>query len=359
MMRGVIRIAYYTDATVLGGAELSLGNLLAALSPRVDATVVGTDERIVRRLASIRPGAGTVVLPPIRRFSSLASLRAHVRAFRRLRPDIVQVNVNVCGASPWATLAALVTPRARVIAVEHLPHAILTRRRRVITRLTSRLLAAHVAVGDRAADEIARFIGVPRSSLRVIRNGVAEVSAGTARGGTARPVIGSIGRLDRQKGYDVLVRALPDLPGATVVIVGAGEEQARLEALAAELGVSDRLELAGWSDDARSRLGTFDVFVLPSRFEGLPLVILEAMLAGLPVVATDVGSVSEAVIDRSTGLLVPSGDPAALARALESLLGDAVLRDELGARGRIRARELFYAEGMAERYETLYDEVLS
>ena len=353
-----MKVVYYTDAEVLGGAELSMGNLLAALSPRVEATVVGTNEAIVERVAAMRSGADAVVLPPLGSVRALSAMRAHRRAFTRLRPDIIQVNVNVCGASPWATLAALATPGARVIAVEHLPHAILSRRRRAITRLTSRLLAAHVAVGDRAADEIARFIGIPRSTLRVIRNGVAETAIGNSPRAHTGPVVGSIGRLDWQKAYDVLVRALPDLPGVTAVIVGEGEERGRLEALAAELGVSDRLELAGWIDDARSRLAAFDVFVLPSRFEGLPLVAIEAMLAGVPVVATDVGSVSEAVVDGSTGQLVPPDDPAALARAIASLLADPALRLEMGQRGRHRALELFRLEDMAARYETLYDEVL-
>jgi glycosyltransferase involved in cell wall biosynthesis len=354
-----MRVVYYTDAAVLGGAELSMGNLLAALSPRVEATVVGTNEGIVERVAAMRSGADAVVLPPLGNVRAVSAMHAHRRAFTRLRPDIVQLNINVCGASPWATAAALATPGVRVIAVEHLPHAILSRRRRVVTRLTSRWLDAHVAVGERAADEIARFIGIPRSTLRVIRNGVAETAIANSPRANTGPVVGSIGRLDWQKAYDVLVRALADLPGVTAVIVGEGEERGRLEALAAELGVSDRLELAGWIDDARSRLAAFDVFVLPSRFEGLPLVAIEAMLAGVPVVATDVGSVSEAVVDGSTGLLVPPDDPAALARAIASLLADPALRLEMGQRGRHRALELFRLEDMAARYETLYDEVLS
>ena len=359
MTKRAVRVVYYTDAELLGGAELSMGKLLGALPRRVEATVVGTNAPIVQRLAGMRSGTVAVVLPPIARVSDLAAIRDHVRAFRRLRPDIIQLNINVCGASPWATAAALATRGVRVIAVEHLPHAILSRRRRVVTRLTSRWLDAHVAVGEGAADEIARFIGIPRSTLRVIRNGVAETAIAGSPHARTRPVVGSIGRLDWQKAYDVLVRALPDLPGVTAVIVGEGEERHRLTELALQLGVSDRLELAGWSDDARSRLAAFDVFVLPSRFEGLPLVVVEAMLARLPVVAADVGSVAEAVVDGSTGLLVPPDDPAALARALASLLADPALRLEMGEKGRHRALERFRLEDMARRYETLYDEVLS
>ncbi|HEU0304874.1 MAG TPA: glycosyltransferase [Gaiellaceae bacterium] len=359
MTKRAIRVVYYTDAQGLGGAELCMGNLLAALSPRIEATVVGTNEGVVERLAGMRSGTAAIVLSPIKGVRDVAATLAHARTFRRLRPAIIQLNYNTCGASPWATVAALAIRGVRVIVVEHQPHAILTRRRRAIARLTSRFLDAHVAVGERAADEVARFVGIPRSSLRVIRNAVPQGTVVPERQIRSGPVVGSIGRLDWQKAYDVLIRALPELPGVTAVIVGEGEERLRLTQLARELGVSDRLELTGWHDDARRLLGSFDVFVLSSRFEGLPLVVLEAMLAGLPVVAADVGSVSEAVVDGSTGLLVPPGDPAALARALAELLADPARRREMGETGRRRALESFRVEDMGARYDALYDEVLS
>jgi glycosyltransferase involved in cell wall biosynthesis len=101
----------------------------------------------------------------------------------------------------------------------------------------------------------------------------------------------------------------------------------------------------------------FDVFVLPSRFEGFPLVLVEAMLAALPVVATDVGSVSESVVDGETGLLVPAEDAAALARAIRELLDDRPRSQEMGRRGRERAHNQFSVAGMAKAYLALYEEV--
>src|SRR5205823_4013374 len=119
------------------------------------------------------------------------------------------------------------------------------------------------------------------------------------------PVIGAIGRLAPEKGYDLAIHALRDLPEATLVLVGDGSERERLEAIARELGVAERVQFTGWSDEPRRYLPGFDAFVLPSRQEGFPLAVVEAMLAGLPVVAADVGSVSEAVVDEETGYLVP------------------------------------------------------
>jgi glycosyltransferase involved in cell wall biosynthesis len=142
------------------------------------------------------------------------------------------------------------------------------------------------------------------------------------------------------------------------VLVGDGPERGALEALAAELGVAERLVVTGWTESARRWLPTFDAFALPSLWEGMPLVILEAMHAGLPVVASDVGSVTEAVADGETGYVVAPGDEPALRERLARLLGDPALRARLGERGRAVAAERFTAAAMARRYEAVYAEVL-
>jgi glycosyltransferase involved in cell wall biosynthesis len=122
--------------------------------------------------------------------------------------------------------------------------------------------------------------------------------------------------------------------------------------------VQDRLQITGWVSHAREWLGDFDVFALPSRWEGMPLSIIEAMHAGLPVLATDVGSVVETVIDGDTGFVVPRDDVAALVDRLRRLLGDAGLRSRMGQRGRALAAERFTAAAMAQRYEAIYSQIL-
>ena len=131
-------------------------------------------------------------------------------------------------------------------------------------------------------------------------------------------MVGSLGRLQRLKGYDLLVRALPALEGVEVEIVGTGEERERLLRLAGELGVADRFAIHPFTDEPRQWLAAFDVMVLPSLAEAFPLTILEAMLAEVPVIASDVGSVAEAVEHGNTGILVPPGDVDALAAASTS-----------------------------------------
>jgi glycosyltransferase involved in cell wall biosynthesis len=127
--------------------------------------------------------------------------------------------------------------------------------------------------------------------------------------------------------------------------------------LADKLSVASRVVIAGWQDDARSQLTAMDVYAAPSRLEGFPLGVCEAMLAGLPVVASAVGSMSEAVVEGRTGLLVPPEQPEALAAALRALCRNEKLRGELGAAGRRRALQLFSVDAMTRAYESLYEEL--
>jgi glycosyltransferase involved in cell wall biosynthesis len=136
-----------------------------------------------------------------------------------------------------------------------------------------------------------------------------------------------------------------------VVLSSTTEQRAELEALARELGVAERLFLLGRLPDVAAWLRRADVFVHPARWEGFGLAVLEAMLAGLPVVASDVSSLPELVIDGETGLLVAPDDPSALATAILSALNDA---PRLGAAGLARARSEFSVARMADRTAELY-----
>jgi glycosyltransferase involved in cell wall biosynthesis len=133
------------------------------------------------------------------------------------------------------------------------------------------------------------------------------------------------------KGIDLAIRVVSALgDGYRLVVVGDGAERPNLEALVAELGVTDRVELRGWDDRARHVLGTFDVYLLPSRLEGFPITVMEAMQAGVPVVATEVGSIREAIEDGETGFVVPVGDVNAMAAAVRLLSEDPELRARMG-----------------------------
>ncbi|HEX4805839.1 MAG TPA: glycosyltransferase [Conexibacter sp.] len=354
-----MRLLAYSDSRQVGGAELALGYLLGALDPRIEAGVLAVDAAVGAAIATHRPGTGHAVVRAPEGTRDRAALAQHRRAIRAFAPDVLHANQAWPWACGYAEVAALLTPGVRVVAVDHLPvDGAIPRPRRVGRRLLARRLHAHVAVGERAAREVERLVGLPAGSVRDVANGVPPAHAEPLPRTLAGPVVGSLGRLTDQKGYDALVRALPALPEATLVLVGDGPERGALEALAAELGVAERLLVTGWTADARRWLPTFDAFALPSLWEGMPLVILEAMHAGLPVVASDVGSVAEAVADGETGFVVAPGDEAALRERLGRLLRDPALRARMGARARAVAAERFTAAAMARRYEAVYADVL-
>lgn len=175
---------------------------------------------------------------------------------------------------------------------------------------------AHVAVGEASARRIEDFYALGRGTVISIPNCVPDVGA--------KPppvrldghiVVGSVGRLDLMKAHDILLRVIAKVAGVRVVILGEGEQRPALEKLAIDLGVSDRIGLLGWVDNPRAYLHEFDVIALPSRSEGFPLAVVEAMLAARPVVATRVGSVLEAVTDGETGILIDKDDIDGLAAA--------------------------------------------
>jgi glycosyltransferase involved in cell wall biosynthesis len=339
----------------VGGAEVSVGHLIAELPDRFDVTVVGVHPEVLQAIAARRPGTEVELLGRVRHKRDIGGIAEHLRLVRRVRPDILHVNLFTPWSGQYAQLAGVLTPGVRTVAVEHLPMPSTHRRQRLAKRALSRSVSAHVSVGERAGREIEELAGLPRGRIITIHNGVPDSCVSPLERPAGGPVIGSLGRLSEQKAYDVLVRALAELPDAQLVLVGDGPERARLESLARDLGVSDRLRITGWSDSASAHLAYFDVFALPSRYEAFPLAIVEAMLAEVPVVATDVGSVPEAVQAGVTGLTVQPGRADELARAISALLEDREHARELGRNARRLALERFTARAMADRYVELYD----
>lgn len=162
--------------------------------------------------------------------------------------------------------------------------------------------------------------------------------------GDGQVVVLAVSRLVWHKGYPELAAALREVPDATLWVAGerlVSDRGPDMAALLRGAGLGERLHLLGYREDVPDLMAAADIFVLPSRFEGLPMSVIEAMLTGLPVVACSVRGPAEQVVEGVTGLLVPSGDPKALAEALRRLVGDVELRVRMGAAGRRRAMELF------------------
>jgi glycosyltransferase involved in cell wall biosynthesis len=351
------RIVLYTEATSRGGAEVSLRNLAAHLDPALDVVVMGVDAAICDWIAAARPGGTVAVVRPVDSKYAVGAFFALRHRLVSLRPAIFQANLRQSADARHALSAATTVRGIDTIAVEQLPLAPSAPTSRWLKKVLSRRLKAHVAVGHEVARAVERDARLPHESVRTIYNGVPDLGPAAGRDPRGGVVVGSLARLDRIKGIDVLLRAAAGLDGTRIVISGDGPEADALRAQAADLGLGQRFRIEPWSDTGRDLFDEIDIFVLPSRAEGFPLSIVEAMLAGRPVVATDVGSVREAVTDGTTGLLVPPDDPDALRAALARLSSDPEERRRMGAVGRVRALAHFTAELMAREFERLYAEL--
>jgi glycosyltransferase involved in cell wall biosynthesis len=356
-----LRLVAYTDNVERGGADLSMSHVLARLDPAVEVTVLGISRPIVEWVASARPSAAMRIVPRPRSDHDWRSLRAHLRAFREIGPDIVHANLSSPWSCQYAIAAAGLLRRPRTVAVYQLVVPPVSERQRLAKRLTARAVTRHVGVGERTSREVEELVRLQPYSVSTIHNGVPDEpppSRPPALSPGTPPFIGAVGRIEFQKGFDTLIQALRQIPNATLVVVGDGSERRRLEDLARDLDVADRVAWTGWREDPRTYLPSFDVVALPSRFEGFPLALLEALLARSAVVAADVGSVAEAVRDGETGLLVPPEDPAGLAAAIRRLLADVELRRRLGENGRRLVLDRFTADRMTLSFESLYRELL-
>ena len=267
-------------------------------------------------------------------------------------------------------LAALF--RGRRVGVVHTRHGPGrgTRRARWLWRGAGRLLDAYVAVSPELAELARELRDCVDGKLSVIENGIDVSTFGGAAGERAAAraelgipedawVVGSVGRLALEKDYPLLVRAAAPLlgPRARLLMVGDGGEAGAIRAEIAARGVAPFVIMAGVRHDVPRWLAAMDAFAISSRVEGLPLCALEALAAGLPVVATAVGGLPGLLEDGVTGLLVPAGDDQALGRALASLRDDPGLARAIGERGRAHVRRLYARDVMVRRYLDLYASV--
>ena len=355
----------------LGGGEVQLLGLLRGLpAERIRPVVVcaagSALELEARRLE------GVVVVPARFDLGSLPSLVGRIAADL---PDgrMVQGTGFLTGivarcAGAWTHVpvvnAVHVIPgAARLDGESHLVSAV----RRLLDRITRRYVTRYVAVSEAVRAGLIAD-GVDPARIAVIPNGV-DLAA-LQRAAAAPPAVklpradgrvGCLGRLEPVKGTEYFLRAAAlvsaDHPQVRFVVAGRGSCAHALKDLAAKLGVAGLVDFVGYVDSAPALLKTLDVVVVPSLSEASGLTAMEAMALGVPVVATEVGGLSEVVENGATGLLVPPADEQALARAVTRLLENPELSRRFSAEGVCRAHESFGVERMIAAYLRLYEEL--
>ena len=286
------------------------------------------------------------------------------RLMRREKIDILHTHLSSAGL--WGQLAGLAAGVPAMITTEHSrwrPDRPPKRGRlnRLLLPVTSRV----VAISSEVAASVVRHQGVPAEKVAVIANGIdlRRLDAGAAPGSAVGdpPTIAAIGRLAPEKRLDLLLRAVARcrerVPGLRTLIIGEGPERPALERLGRELGLGAQVEFLGVRRDVPAFFPGLRAVVNSSEREGLSLTILEAMAAGVPVVATDAGGTREVVRDGETGVLVPALDERALAAGICRVLEDPAFAQGLAERARAAVRAGYTIDAAARRYEALYEEV--
>jgi glycosyltransferase involved in cell wall biosynthesis len=363
---GPIRLLLVVDSLEVGGAERQVVDLALALRRKGYEVVVACS--IAGDLSAALEEADIPVRPLLRRLVKRRLSPAYAWRLRRLllggeRFDLVHAHIY---ASAVAAAIATLGTGIPLVITEHTEASWQTWRARWVSRWVYRRAERMIAVSTPIRRRLIERDGVHPDLITIVPNAV--VSAPEARseepptGLRERPLVGVVARLQPEKGVANFLKAsarvAPQFPEAHFVIAGDGPLRQELVALAEALGLENRVHFLGFRSDASALMGSLDVLVVPSLTEGSPLVTLEAMAAGVPVVASAVGGIPDQVRHDKEGLLVPPGDTGAMGAVIVALLRDPARARSLGEAGRRRATSEFSHAVMVQRIEDVYRDIL-
>lgn len=369
-----IKIAHVLYSFEVGGLENGVVNLINGLDQQRYSHVILCLTRASRLVDRLRRNDVEILELGKEPGNSWWLPLRLARLLRRLEPDIVHTR-------NWGTMDAIVAARLGLLPIvvhgEHgrtMEEVNGDNQRRIWGRkLLAGWVDRFVTVSHELRDWLNQKIGVAEGKITTICNGVdlerfcggTDKQASRNRCGLKKDafLVGTVGRLDPIKDHAALVKAIAELapryPHLQLVIVGAGPCYDELQTLIETLGLKSVVSLLGEQHDVPELLQALDLFVLPSKFEGISNTLLEAMACGLPVVATAAGGNLELVADGNNGLLVPKQNHAALCGALLRYLEDPLLAGKHGCAGRQRAEKHFSLERMISAYDDLYTELVS
>jgi len=362
-----VKILHVIDSLGIGGAERVVINVVNGLDPEVFEQIVCCISSKGRSAQQLSEHARCMDLGKGAQADHLMPLKI-ARVIREERPHIIHTQ-------SWAgidgVLAHLIARGPRAVHSEHGRNFVAREpvRRNLVRRCVYHLVDVVFTISEEMRQYLCRTTGFSYERMRVIPNGVDIAKIDSADGRGLREelglspqdcVIGTVARFDPTKDLASLLRAFAHLCNLhrgnrlKLLLVGDGSERPALEKLAAEMEISDRLVLTGFKDDIPRILRIMDIFVLSSITEGLPIAVLEAMCARLPVVATNVGALPELVTGGVSGLLVEPRAPQAMAEKLAILVNDPELSRRFGASARRKIERDYSLDLMLRRYGELY-----
>ena len=365
------RVLQLISSLPVGGAEDLVAAMVTGLDPRrfeMQAATLGPAGELGRELTQAGYPVHSLNLDFKR--TPLVRIVARVRQLlREARPDIL--HTHLYHPNLYGRLASVGLGLPGRVASVHNTYTRVKLHRCLWNFFLSGLTDKVLVSSPQVWQDVRTWDRVPARKLEILRYGVKlpdpadgpDPEKIRAELGISGFVVGMVGRLEEQKGQRYLLTALPDLgreiPDLTVLLVGEGREVAALKRQAQELGIDSRLHFLGTRRDLPRLFAALDLFVHPSLWEGLPLTLLMAMGAGLPVVGTRVSGITEVIEDGENGRLVPPGDSRALAQTVLDLYHHPVLRRRLGDAARHTVMERYSQEAMLRRLEQIYLQILA
>lgn len=350
----------------LGGGQKHVVDLLSGLKDRYDLELATGEAGYLPDTARAL-GIPVHMLPhlvqPIAPYHDMSALAAVSGLIGRIQPDLVHTHTSKAGAI--GRMAARIRGVPCVFTAHTWCFAEGTSWKwkligTPLERWMGRWSGAIINVSEANRQLALQRHVAPPAKLVTVHNGVPDSPHRSNPGQSGVPKIVMIARFAPQKAQADLIRAIHEIDHPLrVQFVGDGDSRAAHEALATQMGVRDRIDFLGVRPDIPEILAQSHIFALPTNWEGFPLTILEAMRSGLPVVASDVGGVAEAVVPGATGFLTPRGSIPEMADALRKLAADAGLRASMGAAGRARFEQEFTVEVMLGKTIAIYQSVMS
>lgn len=360
------KLLYIITKTDLGGAQANVLDLIKAFcleyevhlaagcvgSLTDDATAIGIPIHIVPNLTR-----------QIQFFGDFLCVKQCINLIRAVKPSIIHAHSGKAGT------VARIAGKLCGVPIIYTAHGWgfspgTPKLRRIISLIAEKILApitTRIICVSESDRQLALKLGIgTHQLLTVIYNGIQSIAIPLATPSTDPVRLIMIARFNEQKDQVTLLRAFSQLsePSVHLDLVGSGRSLNSCRALSQSLGISKQVSFLGDRRDVPQLLSRAQIFVLSTHYEGLPISILEAMRAGLPVIASEVNGIPEEVIDGKTGLLVPPKDAAALAKAIDNLIQSPMLRQQMGQAGRERFEQEFSLEQMIVKTKAVYDEIL-
>lgn len=362
-----IKLMQITHDLAIGGLQQVVVNLCRSIDRDIFDVSVLCLRRQGEFVSDVRESGVEIFSLPFQ--ENRTDYFSFVKVAKILRDEHIEI-IHTHNTQPFidGTLASFFSGVKRRVHTDHARNFPDKRRYMLAEHIMSYFAYRVVGVSEHTSANLISYEKIAPEKIRTIENGIdgsrynIEVNVSDKKKelgvGIQSPVIGLGVRLCEQKGISFLLQAMPEViaavPDIQLLIAGQGHLDQSLQQEAIDLGIKQHVKFLGPRLDIASLLHVFDIYVLPSLWEGLPMVLLEAMAAGCPVIATKVGGVTRAVQHESNGLLVPAEDSDALAQAIVRLLADGALREKFSRNGLLKFEQQFSAEVMARKYESLY-----